>query len=51
MILGAAAGALTGEVMDDQAKRNSRHDGELDDEIGVTCGDLGRPAPAAPKSQ
>jgi hypothetical protein len=49
MILGAAAGALAGEVMDEEAKRVSRHEGELDEEIGVTGGDLGRPASSKSK--
>jgi hypothetical protein len=43
MVLGAAAGALAGEVLDQDAERASRHDHDLDDEIGVTKGDLGRP--------
>jgi phage tail tape-measure protein len=44
MVIGAAAGALAGTALDDEAERTSRHDHELDDEIGVTKGDLGRPA-------
>jgi outer membrane lipoprotein SlyB len=48
MLIGAAAGALAGEVMDEEAERVSRHEGELDDEIGVSGGDLGRPASSKP---
>jgi uncharacterized membrane protein len=45
MIVGAAAGALAGKVIDQEAERTSWHDGELDDAIGVTKGDLGRTVP------
>lgn len=48
MLVGAAAGALAGEVIDWEGQRTSRHDQELDDDIGVTKGDLGRGA--APRS-
>jgi len=41
LVLGAAAGALAGEAIDEEAERTSLHDHELDDEIGVTKGDLG----------
>jgi len=41
LVLGAAAGALAGEAIDEEAERASYHDHELDDEIGVTKGDLG----------
>jgi len=41
LVLGAAAGALAGEAIDEEAERASFHDHELDDEIGVTKGDLG----------
>jgi len=41
MVIGAAAGALAGEAIDEEAERTSRHDHELDDDIGVTHGDLG----------
>jgi outer membrane lipoprotein SlyB len=41
LVLGAAAGALAGEAIDEDAERKSFHDHELDDEIGVTKGDLG----------
>jgi hypothetical protein len=43
MVLGAAVGALAGKVIDDEAERAHVHDSELDDEIGVTSGDLGAP--------
>jgi len=39
--LGAAAGLLAGSVLDIEEQRASMHDHELDDEIGVTKGDLG----------
>jgi len=45
MIVGAAMGALAGKVIDQEAERTSWHDGELDEEIGVTKGDLGRTVP------
>jgi len=41
LVLGAAAGALAGEAIEEEAERASYHDHELDDEIGVTKGDLG----------
>ncbi len=41
LVLGAAAGALAGEALDEEEERKSYHDHELDDEIGVTKGDLG----------
>lgn len=41
MIVGAAAGALVGEVLEQEANRAHVHDEELDDEIGVTHGNLG----------
>jgi phage tail tape-measure protein len=41
LVLGAAAGALAGEAIDEEAERASFHDHELDDDIGVTKGDLG----------
>lgn len=44
MLLGAAAGALAGKVMDLEAERASLHDEELDEEIGVLDGDIGRPS-------
>ncbi len=45
MLIGAAAGALAGEVIDREAERASGHDAELDETIGVSKGDIGRPAP------
>jgi hypothetical protein len=49
MVFGAFAGALAGRVIDQEAERARLHDDELDEEIGVTKGDLGRPTlpPAA----
>ena len=45
MVLGGAAGALAGRVLDSEAERAHVHDEELDEEIGVTGGDLGAPHP------
>jgi|HubBroStandDraft_6_1064221.scaffolds.fasta_scaffold431232_2 phage tail tape-measure protein len=42
-LLGAAAGALAVEAMGTEADRRAAHDAELDEEIGVTGGDLGAP--------
>lgn len=50
MLVGAAAGALAGEVIDREGQWTSRHDQELDDEIGVTKGELGR-GEAPPSNQ
>ena len=44
MLIGAAAGALAGKVYDQEAERQSTHDRELDEAIGVTGKDLGRPS-------
>jgi hypothetical protein len=44
-ILGALAGAAAGRAMDVQGSRTSKHDAELDDQIGVTSRSLGRPQP------
>jgi len=41
MVVGAVIGAVTGKVIEEQAHRADAHDAELDDEIGVTKGDLG----------
>jgi len=43
MVIGAAMGALAGKALDFDAERAHDHDAELDDEIGVTSGDLGAP--------
>ena len=43
LVIGTAVGALVGKVFDQEQARVSRHQQELDDEIGVTRGDLGRP--------
>jgi len=48
MVIGAAAGALAGEVMDKEAERAHIHDDELDEEIGVTAGNLGAAKPRKP---
>lgn len=39
--IGAALGTAAGEVLDRESHRNEHHERELDDEIGVTSGDLG----------
>lgn len=45
MIIGGAIGAVLGTVagaaLDRESHRTERHDRELDDDIGVTSGDLG----------
>jgi hypothetical protein len=46
MVIGAAAGALVGEVLDREAARAHVHDEELDEEIGVSSGNLGAAKPA-----
>lgn len=42
-ILGGLAGTAAGRVVYVQGSRASRHDAELDEEIGVTSHNLGRP--------
>jgi hypothetical protein len=42
-IIGAIAGAVTAEVMETTGERVAAHDRELDEEIGVSGGDLGAP--------
>ena len=42
-IIGAVAGALTAEVLETDGERVAAHDRELDEEIGVSGGDLGAP--------
>jgi outer membrane lipoprotein SlyB len=49
MVVGAAVGALAGEVLDQEAERSHIHDEDLDDEIGVTSGDLGAAKSRLPK--
>jgi hypothetical protein len=44
-LLGALAGAAAGRAMDVQGSRTSKHEAELDDQIGVTSRSLGRPLP------
>jgi len=46
MVIGAAAGAMVGKIIDEEEERKSFHDGALDEEIGVTKGDLGAVHPA-----
>jgi nucleotide-binding universal stress UspA family protein len=45
--LGAAGGAIAGQVIDQETARDERHDRELDDDIGVSAGDLGAKEKAA----
>lgn len=45
--VGAALGLIAGRVLDDEREREVAHDHELDDEIGVTQGDLGASEAAA----
>jgi polyisoprenoid-binding protein YceI len=42
-IMGGFAGALAGAAMDQESSANEQRTRELDDEIGVTSGDLGAP--------
>lgn len=49
-ILGAAAGAATGAALADDHDAEE-HDRALDEEIGVTAGDLGAAAPGSPPAR
>lgn len=52
-VLGAAAGIIAGKVLDDQAKHRHARDSQLDEEIGVTSGEIGlgdAPVPQPPPS-
>ena len=40
-VIGAAAGGIAGKVLDEQIHRRDAHDAKLDDEIGVTTGEIG----------
>jgi len=42
-VLGGAAGAAAASALESDAKRKGAHDRELDEEIGVTGGELGAP--------
>src|SRR5450631_3927936 len=42
-LIGAAAGALAAEAMGAESARQAAHTAELDEEIGVSGGDLGAP--------
>jgi len=44
MVFGAFAGALAGRVIDQEAERARLHEEQLDEDIGVTKGDIGRPS-------
>jgi hypothetical protein len=43
-LLGGLSGTAAGRVMYVQSSRESKHDADLDDEIGVTSANLGRPS-------
>jgi nucleotide-binding universal stress UspA family protein len=45
--IGTAVGMLAGVALDEESARESAHDHELDDDIGVTSGDLGAREQAA----
>jgi hypothetical protein len=47
-ILGAGIGAATGAAIADDIEDHDQHDKKLDDEIGVTDGDLGAANPSMP---
>jgi hypothetical protein len=49
MVMGAAAGALVGEVFERETVRAHVHDEELDAQIGVSGGDLGAVHPPKAK--
>lgn len=40
-VLGAAAGLIAGKVIDAEDQRESAHDAELDEDIGVTTDEIG----------
>jgi hypothetical protein len=42
-IIGGVVGAFVTKIADEEAARASFHDGELDEEIGVSGGDIGAP--------
>lgn len=50
MVVGGLAGTLAGDALGRDAERADAHDAELDEDIGVASGDLGRPSvpPRAP---
>jgi phage tail tape-measure protein len=48
MVMGAATGALVGEILHREAERKHARDQKLDDDIGVTSGNLGAPNLAHP---
>jgi phage tail tape-measure protein len=41
MVVGALAGTLVGEGLEANEERVSRHDKELDEELGISGGDIG----------
>jgi hypothetical protein len=50
-IIGAVAGAITAEVLETDGERTAAHDRELDEEIGVSGGDIGAPNLKHPKAK
>lgn len=50
-MIGAAVGSAAGEIIQEENERKSVHDKELDEEIGVTKGDLGAADPDQPPAE
>jgi hypothetical protein len=48
-VIGTVAGALAGNALSEDDEIHSRKDAELDEEIGVSGGDMGSIPPGAPK--
>ncbi len=49
-VIGTVAGALAGNALAEDDEVHSRKDAKLDEEIGVSGGDMGSIAPPPPKS-
>jgi hypothetical protein len=47
-VVGGVAGALTGEALDNESSRRAARTRELDEQIGVSGGDMGAPNLAHP---
>jgi phage tail tape-measure protein len=50
-MIGAAVGSAAGEIITEENERRSFHDRELDEDIGVTKGDLGAAEPSQPAAK
>ena len=50
-LIGAAAGGLTGKAFAADQETEAQHDKQLDEDIGVTAGDLGAADPNAPPAK